>query len=134
MANKTDKIVEMAHQKSSARKAEVIEAIKRMKREGKKITFYGVMKETGASKSYLYTNQEIYDTIVQARDGQKPKESRSSQSKDTIIKMQKARIAALERENSNYKAENGETFKAKYLKVLAENEELKKQLQAAYEY
>ena len=108
--------------------------INRMKSEGKKITFYSVTKETGASKSYLYTNQEIYDTIVQARDGQKPKEPRSSQSKDAIIKMQKAKIAELERQISKFETENGETFKAKYKRVLAENEELKRQLQAAYNY
>lgn len=134
MANKTDKIVEMAHRKATNRQQEVIDTVMRMQQEGKKVTFYSVMKETGASKSYLYTNQTIYDIIVKARDGQLPKTPRSKQSKDAIIKMQKSRIEELERKISSMQSENDESYKSKYQKAAAENKELKEQLRVAYSY
>lgn len=134
MAKKTDRIVEMAHKKATDRQKEVMDAVKRMQKEGKKITFYSVMKETGASKSYLYTNKAIYDIIVEARDGQAPKTPRAAQSKDAIIKMQKSKIMELERKISSLQSENDESYKAKYQRVAAENQELKEQLRVAYSY
>lgn len=93
MTKKTEKIVEMSHKKAIDRQNEVVDAVRRMQKEGRNITFYGVMKETGASKSYLYTNKVIHDLIAEARETNTP---RTARSKDAIIKMQRSRIADLE--------------------------------------
>lgn len=125
---KTDKIVAKAKEKSESREHEVLLAIRRMQRTGQKITFYSVMKETGASKSYLYTNKTIRSAIEDARGALS---NRSPSSKDAIIRMQTDRIKELELEINRF---SKEVSIEKYQALLAENEELRKQLKVAYKH
>lgn len=68
MEKRVEKIVAMAKEKSEKRKADVLQAIKELAESGNKVTFYKVSQLTGASKSFLYNNQEIADAIMRARD------------------------------------------------------------------
>lgn len=133
MSDKTLKIRSMAKEKSAKRQQEVISAIKLMKKNGEKISFYSVQKRTGASKSYLYTNEEISKLIQEARE-EEIVSSRSKESQETIIKALNMKIKKLEAEVKSLKAENNDSYKAKYEKLLEENKQLKEQLKNSYEY
>ena len=128
---KTDVIVAKAQKRSEHRKAEVLTVIAKMRRQGKKVTFYSVQKTTGASKSYFYGNAEIRSAIESARASPC---QRTPSNKDALIKFQKARIEALEQENKHLKAGASESYKAKYEALLTETESLRKQLRTAYTY
>lgn len=130
MADKTEKIKELAKKKSSDRQEEVLKAIRKMQKDGQKVTYYGVAKATGASKSYLYNNAVISEAIRNARD-ENP-EPRSEKSKQSIISAQRMQIKRLQKQIDEMKAANGETYKEKYEKLLQENADLKKQLENAY--
>lgn len=126
---KTEKIVELSVNKSAKRKREVMTAINNMKRRGDNITFYSVMKLTGASKSYLYGNIEIRALIEKERN-EVPK-PRNNQSNKVIISAQLKKIEELTSMIRKLEAENNDSYKAKYESVKAENIELKKQIRAA---
>lgn len=51
-----------------------------------------------------------------------------------LLKAAQAKIKVLEKELNGYRAENSETYKAMYEKMLKENKELKRQLECAYKY
>lgn len=131
MANKrTDKITEMAKSKSSQRQNEVLAVISEMELAGEKITFYSVQQKTHASKSYLYGNETIRAAIEAARG--RPEATRSAESNQVVIKTLKKKIAALEEENRALRASSTVDYKAKYLALQKENEEVKTQLKNAY--
>lgn len=134
MNSKTEKIVDLAKQKAETRQKEILKEIDRMQKAGEKVTFYSVMKKTGAAKSYLYNNEAIRVKITQVREDQRVLSPRTEQSKDTVIKLQKAKITELEKEIRTLKGENTDSFKAKYERLLEENRSLKEQLKTAYEY
>ena len=123
----------MAKEKSAKRQQEVIKAIKLMKKNGEKISFYSVQKRTGASKSYLYTNEEISKLIQEARE-EEIVSPRSKESQETIIKALNMKIKKLEAEVKSLKTENNDSYKTKYEKLLEENKQLKEQLKNSYEY
>lgn len=133
MSDKTLKIRSMAKEKSAKRQQEVIKAIKLMKKNGEKISFYSVQKRTGASKSYLYTNEEISKLIQEARE-EEIVSPRSKESQETIIKALNMKIKKLEAEVKSLKTENNDSYKTKYEKLLEENKQLKEQLKNSYEY
>ena len=133
MSNKTQAICEMAKEKSKKRQEEVLSAIKKMEKSEEKITYYGVAKKTGASKSYLYGNEIISSTITKAREGSQ-KSKRSTESKDAIIKSLLVKIKQLEKEKADIIAGNEDSYKRKCERLQEENMELKSQLRAAYKY
>ena len=81
------------------------EAINRLVKEGKKITFQSVAKAAGVSVAYLYKYDSIKQRIDQLRKqqfpikGLPPKQKASDDSKTAIIKTLKERIKKLEAEN-----------------------------------
>lgn len=130
---KSDKIVELSKNKAEQRKIEVLSCIKKMEKRGEKVSFYKVMKLTGASKSYLYGNSEIRETIEKIRGSESKKKSKSSN--QVIITAQKKKIEVLEKKIKELEKDNSESYKAKYLRILEENKELKKQIKnALYSY
>lgn len=130
---KTDKIVELSTKKAELRKKEVIDSINKMIKHGDKVTFYSVMKETKASKSYLYGNDEIRSLIELGRkQAVKP---RSVKGNKVIIEAQQQRIKELEARVKELESENSESLKIKCDKLQKENQELKLQLKnSTYSY
>ena len=130
---KTDKITELSVSKSKKRKKEVIDSINRMAKRGDKINFYSVMKETKASKSYLYNNKEIRELIEEYRGTNvKP---RSVKGNKVIIEAQQKKIKELEKAIEKLEANNADSYKQKYEKLLQENRALKQQLRnSTYTY
>lgn len=123
---KTDKIVELAAEKSKKRHREVINTINKMIKHGDKVSFYSVVKETGASKSYLYTNDEIRSLIELARNqAVKP---RSIKGNKVIIDAQKRKIEELTARIKELEDNYGEGLMSKYEKILEENKKLKHQI------
>ena len=130
MADKTERIRELAKDKSTKRQAEVLQAIKKMQKAGEKVTFYGVAKETGASKSYLYKNEAISSAIRACqKDSVAP---RTEKSDKAIIASLQLEIKKLQKQLKERDEANGDSYKAKYEKALGEIAELKKQLENAY--
>ena len=115
---------------ASKRKQDVLEAIEQMVQEGREITFYSVAKVTGASRNYLYTNDEIRSAIESTRHQYEPK----PQNPDIIIKGLKRRVKELEKTLAEADAENSDSYKKRYDELLLENKRLKAQLRAAYRY
>lgn len=130
---KTDRIVELATEKSRKRHREVINTINKMIKRGDKVSFYSVVKETGASKSYLYTNVELRSLIELARNqAVKP---RSVKGNKVIIEAQQRKIEELTARIKELEDNYGEGLMSKYEKVLQENKRLKLQLKnSTYSY
>jgi len=132
MAN-TDKIIELSKQKSVNRVDEVLKVIKSMVKSGKKVTVYSVVKTSCASKSFIYANEKIMAAIDKERNST-TKTEMTLKSKESINNMLKNKIKMLETEKQALIAENSETYKSKYEKLLIENKELKEQLKISYKY
>ncbi len=127
----TERIVSMAKEKTESKKKLVIDTINRMIDEDDKITFYSVFQKAGVSKSFVYNNQEIREIIEHHRKSP-IKKTQTKDAKDIIIESQKRKIKELEKELSKYRKD--ELWKEKYEKLKDEHEELKIQLQKAYDY
>ena len=111
MPNKSEKIVVLAKNKTQDKEKLVMEAIKTMQENHKKITFYGVQKATGVSKSFLYNNPTLRQTLVELRDG-KQAPSLDADTSGTLI-------AALKQENKELQKQvkalqRDELYKEKY--------------------
>ena len=128
---KSDAMVAKAKERGENRQKEVLQEIRQMKKRGDKITFYSVQKTTGAAKSYLYSNDVVRKAIEEARSN---RVERSAVSKDALIKIQAEKIKSLEQEIKDLKKDNTESYKARYERLLEENETLKLQLRTAYDY
>lgn len=96
---------EEAHQKA-------VEAIRILESAGKAINFCSVGKQSGVSRSFLYNNPVIRQTIEQNRArcvqndiNRRAKYDKTSRSKDVIIEAKDKRIAKLEEENKQLKTE-----------------------------
>lgn len=117
-----DKVVELAKQKSEQREKEVLTAIKKMKENNEKISFYGVQKRTGASRSFLYGNETLRAKIEAERavgEGRK----KTDNSKDVIIKTLKMEIERLKSESK---------YKEMYDELLEEYNVVREKLDAMY--
>lgn len=123
MANKrnTDAIVKMAKNKSNETREKVEKTITGLALEGKTINFNTVSKESGVSKSWLYSNQDVRDRIESIRGKQKTSPNgklkasnqRTDASKDNIILTLKLKIKELENENKKLQ----EQIKVLYAKI-----------------
>ena len=127
---KTDKITELAKQKSEKRQKEVLNAIKKMKKAGEPVSFYSVQKKTGASKSYLYNNEAIASAIKEARTLKT--EPISPDSEKTVIMALRKKVKDLEKQLDKEREANSDSYREKCIKLQAENEQLKEQLKKAY--
>ena len=130
MADKTERIRELAQNKAKTRQAEVLSVIAKMKKSGEKITFYGIAKATGASKSYLYKNEAIATAIRECQDGNVA--PRTEKSDKAIIASLRLEVKRLKQQLKELNNANSESYKQKYENALQEISELKKQLENAY--
>lgn len=127
----TNKIVSLAKDKSEQKQKEVIKAINEMIKNEDKITFYSVYQKAGVSKSFVYNNKEIRN-LIETHRKTTIKMSQSQDAKDVIIESQNRKIKELEKEILSLIKD--ETWKDKHDKLLAENKQLKLQLEKAYKY
>lgn|SRR5690606_2868235 len=124
----TSAIVAMAKDKTSKKVELVLLEINKMQKKNEKVSIYSVSKKTGVSRSFLYNNQVLFNKIDSIRNN----DTRSEDTIQTIIEAQKLKITKLEKEIAELK--KNENFKKKYEDLLAQNRELKKQLEVAYSY
>jgi hypothetical protein len=66
---KTERIIQLAKEKTAEKEKFALEAIDELKQSGEKITFYSVAKQTGLSKTFLYNNESVRQVIEDARLG-----------------------------------------------------------------
>ncbi|REE84574.1 hypothetical protein A8990_114109 [Paenibacillus taihuensis] len=124
----TSAIVAMAKDKTSKKVELVLLEIDKMKKKNEKVTFYSISKKTGVSRSFLYNNQILFNKINSIRNNN----PRSEDTIQTIVEAQKLKITKLEKEVAELK--KNENFKERYEELLAQNKELKKQLEVSYTY
>lgn len=103
---------------------------KQMQKKNESITFYSVQKKTGASKSFLYNNEEIAKTIKDARTVKT--EPKSKDSEKIMISALRKRIRELEEELKKERSINKNSYKDKCEKLQEENRQLKEQLKKSY--
>ena len=114
-------------QAESRKKA--LTAIKALVRKGEKITIYAIWKQSGCSRSFLTKDPIVRAEIDKYRQAKPEKTQESKAVTTTALHME---IAKLKRIIKKMNEENGDTWKEKYNKVKAENEELKQQLKSIY--
>lgn len=100
-----------AERKANAREMAAV-AIQQLQQDGKAVNFSSVNKQSGVSKSFLYEDEETRKTIEEIRTMEVDKEmnrraryEKTSQSKDVLINVKDKRIAKLESEIKQLKAE-----------------------------
>lgn len=126
----TEKVVEMAKQKSARREAEVLAAIQKMTLDGDAVTFYSVAKKTGAAKSYLYANETLRRAIEEARKS-KPEKYTGSK---VVIDGLKRQVKSLESENARLRALDAAKLQAENAALKRRVGELELRLRSAYSY
>lgn len=132
MARNTAPMIAARAAKAKEKEEYVLATIRAMVEAGESVSFYSVQKATGCAKSYLHNNQTIAETIrgTEKETSKIPDETSTA----ILLKAAQAKIKVLEKELNDYRAENSETYKAMYEKLLKENKELKRQLECAYKY
>lgn len=112
MAINTKGLEEYYRKKTELTINKVNETIEKLQKNGDKINFNIVSKESGVSKTFLYDNLQIKQKIEQLRNAQINKEmnqrakfDKTAKSKDTIIAIKDKKIAKLEKENATLKNE-----------------------------
>lgn len=92
--------------RSADAKEKALKAIEKIKKCKGSVNFNSVHVESGLSKNYLYTNEEIREVITKERnmeqartDAYHKKYDKTSKSKDVVIKSKDRYIAKLEAEN-----------------------------------
>lgn len=98
--------------RSEEAKQKALAAIERIKAVKGTVNFNSVHVESGLSKNYLYTNEEIRSEIIKERnkeqerlDSYHKKYDKTSKSKDVVIESKDKYIAKLEAENKKLRKE-----------------------------
>lgn len=110
MADNTKGLKEYAKKRSQMALEKVDKAIRELSLTEQKINFNSVSQLSGASKTFLYNNQEIKKRIEELRDkqvnrtiNQRAKYDKTSKAKDIIIMAKDKKIRELEEENKKLK-------------------------------
>ena len=98
--------------RSEDAKEKALKAIAKIKASGGNVNFNSVHVESGLSKNYLYTNDELRSAIFMERDKENAKTDiyhkkydKTSKSKDVVIESKDKYIAKLQAENEALKKE-----------------------------
>ena len=98
--------------RSEEAKEKALRAIEKIKKNGGTVNFNSVHVESGLSKNYLYTNEEIRSLIKAERDKEQAKSEayhkkydRTSKSKNVVIESKDKYIAKLQAENESLRRE-----------------------------
>lgn len=107
----TSKMIEHAKLKTEKCYTKISAAISTMTKENIPINFNTVSSYAGVSKRFLYTHEEIKNTIIQLRNQEyipnnyKSKQKMTDSSKDVIINSQKLKVQSLQQEITKLKEE-----------------------------
>lgn len=108
--DKTRGLRKCAEEKTQVALEKVDKAIRNLSIRGEKVNFNSIVVESGVSKSFLYSNEEVKHRIedirlqqVNKEINQRAKTDKTSKSKDIIIMAVKKRIGELEEENKKLK-------------------------------
>lgn len=108
--DKTEGLKKHAEEKTQFALEKVDKAIRNLSLKGERVNFNSVAMESGVSKSFLYTNEEVKQRIedirlqqVSKEINQRAKTDKTSKSKDIIIMAINRRIKELEEENKKLK-------------------------------
>ena len=98
--------------RSEEAKEKALRAIEKIKKNGGTVNFNSVHVESGLSKNYLYTNEEIRSLIKAERDKEQAKSEayhkkydKTSKSKNVVIESKDKYIAKLQAENESLRRE-----------------------------
>ncbi|WP_455721890.1 DUF6262 family protein [Agathobacter sp.] len=112
MADNTKNLEAGWKKRSDEAKQKALAAIERIKASKGAVNFNSVHMESGLSKNYLYTNDEIRAEIIMERDKEQArlaayhkKYDKTSKSKDVVIASKDKYIARLETEINQLKKE-----------------------------
>ena len=112
MADNTKNLEAGWKKRSDDAREKAIKAIKRIKSSKGSVNFNSVHVESGLSKNYLYTNDEIRAEIIKERDKEQArseayrnKYDKTSKSKDVVIESKDKYIAKLQAENESLRKE-----------------------------
>lgn len=122
----TEKIVMLAKKKSQDKEKFVLDTIQAMKKHHQKITFFGVQKASGVSKSYLYNNATLRKTITEIRDGKK-KEPADADTASALLAAMKVEIQDLRKQLRAYQKDG--LYKEKYEAMREERDMYKERYQ-----
>lgn len=105
MADNTKHLEAGWKKRSEDAKEKALKAIEKIKLRRGSVNFNSVHVESGLSKNYLYTNEEIREAIINERNMEKAKTKayhkkydKTSKSKDVVIESKDKYIAKLEAE------------------------------------
>ena len=108
--DKTRGLKKCAEEKTRLALEKVDKAIRNLSLKGEKVNFNSVATESGVSKSFLYSNEEVKQRIedirllqVSKEMNQRAKTDKTSKSKDIIIMAINKRVKELEEENKKLK-------------------------------
>lgn len=106
MADNTKNLEAGWKKRSDDARKKALKAIKKIKSSKGSVNFNSVHVESGLSKNYLYTNDEIRAEIIRERDKEharseayRKKYDKTSKSKDVVIESKDKYIARLQAEN-----------------------------------
>ena len=108
--NKTKGLKKHAKKRTKRAKEKVDKAIRNLSLRDGKINFNRVKEESGVSKSFLYTNDEVRERIEKLRKKQIDQEmkqvaknTKTKKSRDTVIEGKDKKIKELKQENEELK-------------------------------
>ena len=112
MADNTKNLEVGWKKRSEEAKGKALKAIEKIKKSGRSVNFNSVHIESGLSKNYLYTNDELRLLITEERDKEQArseayhkKYDKTSKSKDVVIASKDKYIAKLQAENESLRRE-----------------------------
>lgn len=117
--------------KTEDARRKALNSIEYFKKNRKPITYSGISKHSGVSRSFLHSDEEI-SVVMKKYAGTNEKIKKTQDSKDVIISSLKFKIKELEKKIKEQ--EENEKYKIKYLEAEAENKRLKEQLRKSYKF
>lgn len=112
MADKNETLKKNRERQQAEARRKALLSLQELAAEGKSINFSSISKQSGVSRSFLYDDPELRQSIEQYRErgvqneiNRRAKYDKTSSSKDVIIKAKDKRIAKLEEENKMLKSE-----------------------------
>jgi len=112
MADKLKALEDNRKRQSDDARKKAKDAINQLRKEERAVNFSSIHKLSGVSRSFLYEDEGIRQTIQECRCSmidsemnRRAKYDKTSRSKDVIIKTKEKRIAKLEAEINRLKAE-----------------------------
>lgn len=112
MADKKEILQKNRERQQEEARRKALQAVRELDAEGKHINFNSVSKRSGVSRSFLYDDIKIRQSIEQYRErcvqndiNIRAKYDKTSSSKDVIIQAKDKRIAKLEEENRILRSE-----------------------------